>query len=147
MTKIKGATNLLWAYSPAKPDRFEYESYYPGDDVVQIIAFDHYLTASKAPDSIQDSSAWMEPFIQSCERIVGFARKHGKIAAVGETGVTKHVRARHVHVDAHGCCRVCRCTAIWSQGTTMVLDGTAPRDPEEYYMFKRDCIPAHLDQH
>ena len=81
-----GVHNLIYVYSPNGPieSETEYNERYPGDDYVDILAFDYY-------DDIDASSTYNDLFFNSlrssCEVVKGLADSKGKIAAIAETGV------------------------------------------------------------
>lgn len=75
----RGLHNALWAFCPAAPTERSlrgYESYYPGDAYVDVVSFDSATTAAT-------TSRRASPRIST---IGGFARAHGKVAAVAEVG-------------------------------------------------------------
>jgi mannan endo-1,4-beta-mannosidase len=80
MTVERGLDNLVWSYSPGAggltPELFEER--YPGDDIIDMVGFDCYQYADDA-SYIADMKSALDI---TCE----FAKKHGKIAAVTETG-------------------------------------------------------------
>ena len=82
----KGVHNLIYVYSPNGPieSEEEYNERYPGDDYVDILAFDYY-------DDIDALSTYGDSFFNSlrstCNVVKGLADKKGKIAAIAETGV------------------------------------------------------------
>ena len=74
-----GVHNLLFVYSPAKPDRdyqqaFKYR--YPGSDALDIIAFDYY--------GANDISRGLA---SCCTQAAEFAASQGKVTAIAEFGV------------------------------------------------------------
>jgi hypothetical protein len=75
--------NVLMAYSPSKPSVFPAaygdtsKSYYPGDDYVDVVCFDHYT---------QDGS--LDSILSDCNIVVDFAQAHGKVPAICETGIS-----------------------------------------------------------
>lgn len=75
----RGLHNLLWVFCPNTPsDSWSWESYYPGDDVVDVVAFDRY----------DSNDGWFENGYQRDLRAVGnFAERHEKIAGVAEVGI------------------------------------------------------------
>lgn len=76
----KGIANLLSAYSPDRNfnSEEEYLTWYPGDDVVDIIGVDNYWDF-RAPGGLPD-------VIRKLEIVVNYANKTGKVAAFTETG-------------------------------------------------------------
>ncbi|MDR2150056.1 MAG: hypothetical protein LBO67_04430 [Spirochaetaceae bacterium] len=81
---VKNVHNFLYLYSPNGPfaDEAAYESCYPGDAYVDIIAFDYYDNANGADEWILGS------FKDTVALVDSVARKHGKISAVSETGMS-----------------------------------------------------------
>lgn len=79
--------NIIYVYSPNGPltSEEEYAVRYPGDDYVDIVAFDYYNDYNTYPGE------WSEDFMTSlnttCQIVKSFADKHGKVAAIAETGV------------------------------------------------------------
>jgi mannan endo-1,4-beta-mannosidase len=79
-----GLHDALWVFCPDKPtDAWqtshggEPESFYPGDDVVDVIGFDRYD---------DDSGGFAAGYAADLARIGDLARTHGKIPAVTEIG-------------------------------------------------------------
>ena len=82
MREEKGVHNLLYVYAPNDPTNEDtwdiaYEEYYPGDDLVDIVAFDRYSTQAEYPDHLQED----------CRAVANFSRYHDKVAAISETGI------------------------------------------------------------
>lgn len=69
--------NALFVFSPSKPSSAHFEGRYPGDQFVDIIAYDRYAVVD----------TYVEYMKQDCRKIVDFAISHGKIPAIGETGI------------------------------------------------------------
>jgi len=70
--------NFLYVFSPSRPTHNKaFDIYYPGDDVVDIVAFDLYdpYVLDYPGELVRDARTTVE-----------FARQHNKIAAIGETG-------------------------------------------------------------
>lgn len=80
MMKERGLTNLLWAYSPGAGglDADVFAERYPGDDMVDMVGFDCYQYGSD-----EQYVANMKNALDVTE---AFAREHGKLMAVTETG-------------------------------------------------------------
>ena len=82
VTHIRCRTDLaIFAWSPNYPFDEEAQSYYPGDEFVDIVGLDIY--------DIGEGGAWhpsWENFKDTLRSLVRFARAHGKVAAVTETG-------------------------------------------------------------
>ena len=83
----QGVHNMLWVYSPNGPLTTEtaYLSYYPGDEYVDILAFDYYDDYNTYPATSDGS--FFEHLDDTCAVVSGLAAERGKIAAISETGV------------------------------------------------------------
>ena len=83
----KGVHNFIYVYSPNGPlsSVEEYETRYPGDDCVDIVAFDYYDDYNTYPAEWSDS--FMTSLKVTCQVVKSFADAHGKVAAISETGV------------------------------------------------------------
>jgi len=85
--KEKGVTNVLYAYSPGGEIDGSEEKFlerYPGDDLIDIVGFDQYCFAEKG-----DTTAvynYQQLLQKNAAAICAFAKKHGKAAAITETG-------------------------------------------------------------
>jgi mannan endo-1,4-beta-mannosidase len=80
MVNDRGLTNLVWAYSPGAGglDAALFEERYPGDEIVDMVGFDCYQYGDNA-SYVSDMKAALD--------ITGkFAKDHGKLMAVTETG-------------------------------------------------------------
>ena len=78
-----GLHNLLIVYAPSKPSTYKTEALedlYPGDDIVDIMAFDRYATTSYTEDLKEDAHA-----------VVPFADERKKVPALAETGYYKGI--------------------------------------------------------
>ena len=84
-TLVKGVENILWAISPNSMPEFEsWTERYPGDEYVDIIGLDCYCSSSQPQDAaISKYRADMERCLGS---LSAFAKAHGKILALTETG-------------------------------------------------------------
>ncbi len=82
-----GVHNLLWVYSPNGPLTSEaaYMSYYPGDEYVDILAFDYYNDYNSYPASADNS--FFDSLDATCSIVSSIAAKRGKIPAIAECGV------------------------------------------------------------
>ncbi|MDR3119859.1 MAG: glycoside hydrolase family 26 protein, partial [Clostridiales bacterium] len=79
---VKGIHNMLYVYSPGGgfADETIYGKRYPGDEYVDVCAFDQYHNPTTA-------TGWIDTdFRQAIKMVDLFAKRHGKIAAVSETG-------------------------------------------------------------
>lgn len=79
----KGLTNMLVAYSPDRnfTTEEEYLTWYPGDDIVDIIAMDNYYDLEK--DNTLAEAA------EKLKIVAQYAEKTNKVAALSETGFNK----------------------------------------------------------
>lgn len=79
---VKHAHHLLYCYST---DRFnseeQYLEFYPGDDYVDILAFDDYQNVK--------NEKGRDKFVYELKTVVEIAESRGKIAALSETGLEK----------------------------------------------------------
>lgn len=77
-----GVTNFLTAYSPDRHfnSQEEYLTWYPGDDLVDIIGVDNYYDLSQGATGLQAA-------IQKLEIVAKYADQTGKVAAFTETGL------------------------------------------------------------
>ena len=82
LTNEKGVHNLIYVYGPgSEAENTEmYAERYPGDEYVDMVGFDMY---NNDPDV---NSNWMDEFKKELKVVCDFAREHGKLAAVTETG-------------------------------------------------------------
>ena len=78
--------NFLYVYSPNGPfqDKADYLSRYPGDEFIDIIAFDMYHDDPKAN---KEEDTWMNTFKETIELVQSVADDRGKLSAVSETGI------------------------------------------------------------
>lgn len=79
LRNVKGHHNLLVVYAPSKPFRYKTVAFgtrYPGNDYVDIIGFDQYLS--------DQSPSWM--LAEDGEAVVAFAHANNKVPALAETG-------------------------------------------------------------
>ena len=76
----RGMTNLVWSYSPGAsaltPELFEER--YPGDDIIDMVGFDCYQYGP--------AEMYISEMKNALKVTCDFAREHGKIPAVTETG-------------------------------------------------------------
>ena len=82
----KGVHNMLYVYSPNGPLETEedYMKAYPGDAYVDILAFDYYNDFNIYPASADTS--FFKNLDTTCSVVSSVAKKHGKLAAISETG-------------------------------------------------------------
>ena len=83
----KGVHNMLYVYSPNGPFTGEskYLERYPGDEYVDILAFDYYDDYNTYPATSDGS--FYDSLKTSCQVVSGIAVQKGKLAAISETGV------------------------------------------------------------
>lgn len=82
----KNIHNMLYLYGPGSEAGSEkdYEERYPGDDYVDLVGFDAYADNPSADDSKYSFKNSFEGAIKLTD---AFAKKHGKLFAVTETGI------------------------------------------------------------
>lgn len=81
----KNIHNMLYEYGPSNTGSSsvtEYETRYPGDNYVDMVGVDMYDSKPTAED------AWISQFKSQLEVVNAFAKKHGKLFAVTETGIS-----------------------------------------------------------
>ncbi len=83
----KGVHNLLYLYGPGSEAASleEYEERYPGDEYVDLVGFDTYDN-NPVPDS--EGYTFLEGFENTLKLTDTFAKEHGKLMAVTETGMS-----------------------------------------------------------
>ncbi len=83
----KGVHNLIYVYSPNGPlsGAEEYLTRYPGDEYVDVLAFDYYDDYSTYPATFDDS--FFKNLKTTCQVVSDLAAEKGKVAAISETGV------------------------------------------------------------
>lgn len=75
----RGLHDLLWVFCPDGPsDSYGWTARYPGDDVVDVVAFDRYD---------HDDGRFARGYERDLREVEAFAEAHGKVAAVAEVGV------------------------------------------------------------
>jgi mannan endo-1,4-beta-mannosidase len=79
-----GINNFLTAYSPDRnfTSEDEYLTWYPGDDIVDVIGVDNYWDLNQPEGGVENA-------ILKLEIVAKYAHKTGKIAAFTETGSDK----------------------------------------------------------
>jgi len=79
--------NLLYLYGPGSEaaNLAEYEERYPGDEYVDLVGFDTYDN-NPAPDS--EGYTFLQSFENTVKLTDAFAKEHGKLMAVTETGMS-----------------------------------------------------------
>lgn len=82
----KNVHNFLYVYSPNGPfeNKEEYLSRYPGDEYIDVLAFDMYHD-----DPMDDASKdpWMSSLKETIDLVQGIADSKNKLSAVSETGI------------------------------------------------------------
>ena len=81
----KNVHNLLYVYSPSNTgsgSEAALKTRYPGDGYVDIIGFDMYDSKPSA------TGTWMNAFKEQLAVVDAFAKKHGKLSIVAETGAS-----------------------------------------------------------
>lgn len=83
----KEVHNFLYVYSPNGPfeDEDDYLLRYPGDEFIDVLAFDFYENTTPLSDSKEDP--WMTSFKDTIKLVQGIADKKEKLSAVSETGI------------------------------------------------------------
>lgn len=83
----QGVHNMLYVYSPNGPltSEEEYLTRYPGDEYVDIVAFDYYDDYNTYPATSDGS--YFTNLDKTCQVVSSFAQKRGKIPAISECGV------------------------------------------------------------
>lgn len=83
----QGVHNMIYVYSPNGPvtSEADYLKRYPGDEYVDVLAFDYYDDYNNYPATYDDS--FFTSLRTTCQVVSGLAEKRGKIAAISETGV------------------------------------------------------------
>ena len=79
--------NFLYVYSPNGPfqDKDDYLSRYPGDEFIDILAFDMY---DDNPTADASTDPWMDSFKKTIDLVQGIAKDgRGKLSAVSEVGI------------------------------------------------------------
>ena len=101
----KGIHNLLYVYGPGSEaaNVEEYAERYPGDGYVDMVGFDMYH------DNPTESDTFIASFTSELNVVESFAKQHGKLVAVTETG------ARHDTVEG-------------DNSTALLKEGNARKD-------------------
>lgn len=81
---VKGVHNLLYCYSPTETNNLEhYLERYPGDEYVDMLAFDSYVYGDDKKEAVEKYRKVMP---QNLDIITQYAETSGKIPVIGETG-------------------------------------------------------------
>lgn len=85
--KDKGVHNFLYVYSPNGPfsAKEDYLERFPGDEYVDIIAFDYYDDYADVNTYTGDN--FFKALDQTCALVAEIAKEKGKIPALSETGI------------------------------------------------------------
>ncbi|MDR0832950.1 MAG: glycoside hydrolase family 26 protein [Candidatus Symbiothrix sp.] len=81
----KNVHNLLYSYSPSETrDEAHYLERYPGDDYVDMVAFDCYYSGEV---NAENSAKYQDAMRRNLETVTAYAQKAHKIPTIGETGM------------------------------------------------------------
>ena len=83
----KDVHNILYVYGPGSEasSLAEYEERYPGDEYVDMVGFDSY---DSNPVTDEEGYTFLDNFENTVRLTDEFAKKHGKLFAVTETGIS-----------------------------------------------------------
>ena len=89
----KDVHNLLYVYGPGSEASSveEYAERYPGDEYVDMVGFDMYHSSPSATGN----EAWYGAFEAELKIVEDFAKAHGKLCAVTETGTANTAEPGH----------------------------------------------------
>lgn len=89
----KDVHNLIYVYGPGSEAASieEYAERYPGDTYVDLVGFDMYNSSPNA----ENNSAWYDAFAAELKIVEQFAKAHGKLIAVTETGTANNAEPGH----------------------------------------------------
>lgn len=95
MRDTKNIHNFLYVYSPNGPfeNEEDYLSRYPGDEFVDVLAFDMY---HNDPQEDVDNDPWMNTLESTIELVENLADRRGKLSTVSETGIICNGKATPV---------------------------------------------------
>jgi mannan endo-1,4-beta-mannosidase len=80
----KNVHNLLYSYSPSETnDEAHYLERYPGDDYVDIVAYDCYVSGKDA----EAIARYKDAMHRNLKTVTEYAKKAHKIPTIGETGM------------------------------------------------------------
>jgi mannan endo-1,4-beta-mannosidase len=81
----KNVHNLLFSYSPSETkDENQYLERYPGDEYVDMVAFDCYFSGEVTDVNI---ASYQENMRRNLQIVTTYAKKANKIPTIGETGM------------------------------------------------------------
>lgn len=85
--KGKGVHNFLYVYAvnAPVPEEGTFLARYPGDGYVDVLSFDQYDSYVTGPLVYRED--FFEELEDNCQKISKIAKKHGKLAAISETGI------------------------------------------------------------
>ena len=88
LTRERGLSNLVWAYSPnTGVDEEGYMERYPGDGEVDILGFDCYEQPGRDGSFDEANARYAAQLREALSFITRLGEEHGKIAALTETGL------------------------------------------------------------
>ncbi|GAA0881888.1 glycosyl hydrolase [Sphingobacterium siyangense subsp. cladoniae] len=80
-----GIHHLLYCYSPSETEsEAQFLERYPGDEYVDLVAFDCYVPGN---GTLEDIAKYKVAMAKNISIIAEYARKSGKIPTIGETGL------------------------------------------------------------
>lgn len=116
----RGLDNLVWAYSPGAggltPELFAER--YPGDEIIDLVGFDAYQYGT--------NESYMAQMKNALDITAAFAKEHGKLMAVTETGYEG---------------------IKYDKWWTEVLYPTVEAYPVSYVLTWRNACDAHMQHH
>ena len=116
----RGLDNLVWAYSPGAggltPELFAER--YPGDEIIDLVGFDAYQYST--------NESYMAEMKNALDITAAFAKEHGKLIAVTETGYEG---------------------IKYDKWWTEVLYPTVEAYPVSYVLTWRNACDAHMQHH
>lgn len=81
LTEYHGLHNILWNYAPSSPASkysMAFGSRYPGNERVDIVAFDLYSSVDTYKDTM----------LEDCRAVNNFTEQNHKVAVIAETGIS-----------------------------------------------------------
>ena len=83
---VNGGENLLFLYSPDRywKDLERYMTWYPGDDITDIMGFDDYSIG--ATNATRTAEQYLKDMIDRMRLVSGEAQRRGKVCGIVETG-------------------------------------------------------------
>lgn len=89
LLKQRGASNLIYAYSPGSlfVDAEDYLERYPGDDIISILGFEAYMSENASKMTVEQTR---QEYISRCQHnlaiVDSLAKERGKLIAITESG-------------------------------------------------------------